>query len=95
MTEADELIAALALAGMRVPPSQLLSAAQLRRYLGVCDRTLQAWRAQGKPPTGVRLNGRWFYPVAEVSKFLTVEARSTTQNPAPPALPTAPKPVQR
>jgi Helix-turn-helix domain len=95
VTEADELIEALRLAGQRIPPSRLMSAAQLRKYLGVCDRTLQAWRAQGKPPAGVRLNGRWFYPVAEVSKFLAVEARSTTQNPAPPTLPTPPKGAQR
>jgi hypothetical protein len=93
MTEAD-LIAALAQAGLRVAPSGLLRAAQLRRYLGVSDRTLQAWRAQGKPPHGVRLNGLWFYPVAGVAKFLAAEPRDTAQNHAEPALPAAAKPAQ-
>jgi hypothetical protein len=67
---ADELIAALHAANVRLPPSGLLRAAQLRRFLGVSDRTLQSWRARGLPPQGLKLNGQWSYPLTEVAKFL-------------------------
>jgi predicted site-specific integrase-resolvase len=66
----EELIALLRAANVRVPPSGLLRAAQLRKFLGVSDRTLQSWRAQGKPPHGLKLNGQWSYPLTEVAKFL-------------------------
>jgi hypothetical protein len=68
---ADELIALLRAANIRVPPSGLLHAAQLRKFLDVSDRTLQSWRAHGKPPSGVRLNGQWHYSTIAVAQFDT------------------------
>jgi hypothetical protein len=77
MTEA-ELLDALRAANIRVPPSGLLRAVQLRKFLGVSDRTVQSWRAQGKPPHGRRLNGRWHYSTAAVVKFLAAAPHSTS-----------------
>jgi hypothetical protein len=91
----DELIAALRAANIRVPPSGLLRAAQLRKFLGVSDRSLQSWRAQGKPPHGQRLNGHWHYPLTEVAKFLATEPHNIAQDPTASTLPAAPKIAQR
>jgi hypothetical protein len=63
----EELEAALRAAGIAVRPNGMLRASELRRFLNVSDGTLQAWRAQGKPPSGVRLNGQWHYPVVAVA----------------------------
>jgi hypothetical protein len=92
---ADELIAALRAANIRVPPSGLLRAAQLRKFLAVSDRTLQSWRAHGKPPHGLRLNGQWSYPLTEVAQFLSTEPHNTPREPVDPALSSASKAVQR
>jgi hypothetical protein len=63
-----------ALRAVAVPPSGLMRASQLRRFLGVSDRTLANWRAANKPPHATRLNGCWYYSVAEVAEFLSAQS---------------------
>lgn len=67
----DELLRRLAAAGIRVPPSGVVRAALASQIVDVHPRTLEEWRAAGKPPHARKLNGAWHYDIAELARFLS------------------------
>jgi hypothetical protein len=82
----EELLRRLREAGIMVPPSGLLSAAQAAEVLGRSTVTLERWRMQSRGPRAVRLNGRYHYDVASIAEYLEGddEARTTPHKPSQP-----------
>jgi hypothetical protein len=81
----SELLARLREAGILVPPSGVLSAAQTAEVLGRSTVTLERWRAENSGPRAVRLNGRYHYDVEEIAAYLSGdEPRKAPQKPSQP-----------
>ena len=66
----EELIKRCRAAGINIPPSGMVRAAMVKNILDVSNRTLEVWRQEGKPPRARKLNGSWFYDVADLAAFL-------------------------
>ncbi len=64
----EELLKRCRDAGIIIPPSGMVRAATAKQILGVTMRTLEEWRRADKPPKAVRLNGSWYYDVAEIAR---------------------------
>jgi hypothetical protein len=60
----------MTLPGLKVSPSGLVRASELARYLDVTAQTLANWRAAGKPPKSLKLNGGFFYRVADIDAYI-------------------------
>jgi hypothetical protein len=78
----EELERRLRGAGIATRPNGMMRASELQRFLGCSPRTLHAWRAAGKPPQAVRLNGSWHYSLAAVAAFHTAMTGNDRQSPA-------------
>jgi predicted site-specific integrase-resolvase len=52
----------------------MLRAAQVCVILDVAPNTLAAWRRQGRPPSGVPLNGRHYYDLQALAAFMSGES---------------------
>lgn len=45
-------------------------------FLGIAPRTLANWRSQGRGPVIVKLGGRVFYRISDLTAFLSGQDRS-------------------
>lgn len=53
-------------------PDGRLTRAGAARFLGVAEKTLANWLCQGKGPRALRVGGRVFYAVEDLTSFIRV-----------------------